>query len=291
VHKWLVDRPQVWPNWAAQVTPNKAKATATILAAVELPVDAAGKPVAHGINANNMLYAFVEANPGQFVYLGEFNVTKSEDRQIMLQPAYMLTDSDLKKLTEARGPWTFYNVLPKDNHETFESLNEEQKKALLPESSLADYEKDGKPAAPQDPKERIDAAGLYVRQLRDYTQLFNSVRKQNTVLFDETEATKRDKALVDESLADAQRQVQFAQTITTDLKKQLAKKMKEVDTVANLRKLLEEKLKSIESTVESLIEKNKAMAGQIAQLQLEATRIIDARTRAMAKAAMRGEKE
>jgi hypothetical protein len=92
-------------------------------------------------------------------------------------------------------------------------------------------------------------------------------------------------------LADAQRQVQFAQTITTDLKKQLAKKMKEVDTVANLRKLIEEKLKSIESTVESLIEKNKAMAGQIAQLQLEATRIIDARTRAMAKAAMRGEKE
>jgi hypothetical protein len=284
LHKMLVDQPQVWSNCVVQVKVDKPKATASIVAAIEMPADAASKPLPHGIAASSTLYGFEEAtaeSPAR--YLGEFNVTKAEEKQILLQPAFPLGQLDMKKLEESRGPWTFYSVLPQDNHETFASLTDEQKKALLPADTLAEYQKDGKPATDQDPKERIDANKNYVRQLRDYAQLLNNARQQNTILYDETEATTRDKALVEGSLADAQRQVQFSQNAITELKALLAKKLKEVDAVANLRKLLEGKLALIEGLVKNLIEENKAMAGQIAQKQLEATRLIDTRTRAMAE--------
>ncbi len=290
LHQLLVAQPQVWPNCGVQVQIDKGKATATVVAGIGMPVDAAGKPLPHGIAANSMLYAFADPTaegPGR--YLGEFNVTKAEEKQIMLQSAFPLGQLDMQKLNEAaRGPWTFFNVLPQDNHEAFASLTDEQKKALLPADTLGEYLKDGKPATEQDPKERIDSEKNYVRQLRDYAQLLDNARRRDTILYDETEATTRDKALVEGSQADAQRQVQFSQNLITGLKAQLAKKIKEVDAVANLHKLLEEKLAAIIGMVNRRIEENKAMAGQIAQKQLEATRLIDIRTRAMAQAS--GEK-
>jgi hypothetical protein len=286
LHQLLVDRPQVWSNCVAQVTVNKPKATASVVVAFEAPNDVNVKPTPHGISANSTLYAFEESGqkdvPGR--YLGEFNVTKADDKQVAMQSAFPLGDLDQKKLSDATGKfWTLYSVMPQDSHEAFASMTEEQKKAVLPAATLTEYLKDGQPADPQDPKERV-VDGKYVRQLRDYAQLLNHARQQNTILFDESEATTRDKALVEGSTADAQKHVQFAQNQITDLKSALGKKGKEVDAVANLRKLLEDKLASIEAKIKSLIEENKAMAGQIAQKQLEATRQIDARTRAMAQA-------
>jgi hypothetical protein len=282
-HNWLIDRPRVWPNCTVQVKTDKPKATATIAAAMDLPTP-------HGIAANSTLYAFeMGAADKPPRYLGEFNVTKAEEKSISLSPAYPLSQADLKRLDEAaRAPWSFYDYLPQDNHETFAVATDEQKNALLPKDTVAEYLKDGKPATEQDPKERINAGRQYVRFLRDYPQIFNFFRKQATVLNDEIEATTRDKALVDESLADAQRQVQFAQNQITDVKARLDKKTKEDQAVVKLRDQLQEKLASIIEAVKSLIEKNKAMAGQIAEKQLEATRRIDARTRAMAQNA--GEK-
>jgi hypothetical protein len=291
LHKLLVDWPQVWSNCAVQVRPDKS--SVVVVAAIEMPADAAGKQFPHGIPANGTLYAFEESPAGTpSRYLGEFNITKSEDKQVTLQPAFPLGALDKKKITEARGPWTFFNVLPQDNHDSFASLTDDQMKALLPADTLAEYQKDGKPATEQDPKERIDAQKNYVRQLRDYAQLLNNARQQNTILFDESEATTRDLALVKTSQDDAQRQVQFAQNLIAELKTQLGKAEKARDAVAKfnkdqleggLLKQLKDKLASIEAEINRLIEQNKAMAGQIAQKQLEATRLIDARTRAMAQ--------
>jgi hypothetical protein len=295
LHKLLVDWPQVWPNCAVQVRPDRN--SVVVVAAVEPPADAAGKPYPHGIPALGTLYAFEESTAeGLGRYLGEFNVTKVEEKQVTLQPAFPPGQLDVKKINEAaRAPWTFFNVLPQDNHDSFASLTDDQKKAMLPADTLREYQKDGKPAEPQDPKERIDAQGNYVRELRDYAQLLNHARQHNTILFDEMEATTRDLALVKGAQEDAQRQVQFAQNQITELKAQLAKREKERDAVAQfnkdqkdvleggLLKQLKDKLATIEAEINRLIEQNKAMAGQIAQKQLEATRLIDARTRAMAK--------
>jgi hypothetical protein len=289
LHRWLVDRPQVWSNCAVQVN----KANATVVAAID-------SPIPHGIPGSGTLFAFEEPtanSPGR--YMGEFNVMKADERQILLQPAYPLTPFEIKKLTESRGPWSFYNALPQDNHDSFAALTDEQKKAMLPAATLAEYVKDGKPAEEQDPKERIDAGRRYVRQLRDYAQLLDHARRKFTILVDEIESAKRDKALVDESLADAQRQVQFAQNRIADSKLLLAKREKERDDVAaygpdrqlqgGLLKLITDKIALIKGMIDDTIAKNKAMAGQIAQKQLEATRLIDARTRVMAQNAS-GEK-
>jgi hypothetical protein len=296
LHKLLVDWPQVWSNCAVQVRPDRN--SVVVVATIEPPADAAGKVLApHGIPAAGTLYAFEDTpagEPGR--YLGEFNVTKVEEKQITLQPAFSPGQLDVKKINEAsRAPWTFFNVLPQDNHDTFALLTEDQKKAILPADSVGDYQADGKPAGPQVPKDRIDAQGNYVRPLRDYAQLLNHARLQNTILYDEMEATTRDLALVKGAQEDAQRQVQFAQNQITEFKALLAKREKERDAVAQfnkdqkdqleggLLKQLKDKLAAIEAEINRLIEQNKAMAGQIAQKQLEATRLIDARTRAMAK--------
>ncbi|MCC6124294.1 MAG: hypothetical protein IT426_04990 [Pirellulales bacterium] len=290
LHPWLVDRPQIWSNCAVQVN----RANATVVAAVD-------SPIPHGIPASGTLFAFEEPTANSAGrYMGEFNVTKADERQIALQPAYPLTPLEMKKLSESRGPWSFYNVLPRDKHEAFATLTDEQKKAMLPAESLTEYVKDDKPAdEQQDPKERIDRdTKKYVRPLRDYAQLLDHARRQFTVLVDEIESAKRDKALVDEGLADAQQQVQFAQNRIAALKLLLAKKEKERDDVAAYRdgqlqggllKLLTDKIAIIKGMIDETIAKNKAMAGRIAQLQLEATRLIDARTRAMAQNAS-GEK-
>jgi vacuolar-type H+-ATPase subunit I/STV1 len=175
-------------------------------------------------------------------------------------------------------------VLPQDNHEIFSPLTDEERKtrlASVPAEVLEEYNKDGKP----------DVAGkVFERSLRNYTLMFNNVRQRKTVLFDEAEATKRDMALVVESRDDAQRQVQFYQNLNTDMGIRLAKAEKERDAVAKLLKQITDKLATIEGNVKRLIEENTAMAGQIAEKQLEATRLIDARTRVMAQTAHGGEK-
>jgi hypothetical protein len=314
LHKLLVARPQVWSYCQAAVTPNKAKGTAAIAVNVPtfLPTGGATPPapVPLGIHENCTLFAFEEPTaetPGR--YLGEFSVTAVEpkpqlidDNQnpqqkiqistVKMQPAYSLSEAELKKLAEAKGTWTFYNVLPQDEHDIFAKLTDEQKQTLFPKDfskeTLAEYLGDGKPASVNAPKDRIDANGNYIRPLRNYALIFDHCRQRKTILFDEAEATTRDMKLVEESVADAKRQVQFYQNLKNDMTARLAKSEKDRDNVAKLCDNLDVKIKTIGDAVEKLIQKNKAMAGQLAEKQLEATRLIEARTRVMAQTASTG---
>jgi hypothetical protein len=270
LHQLLVDRPRVWTNCTAQV---KADG-----------IDAGDLPLGHGIAANSTLYAFEEPtanSPGR--YLGEFNVIKTAEKQISIVPAYPLDKPEADALRGSRGLWTFFNVLTPDNHETFAQLTDEQKKKLLPAETADEYVNDGKPAGPQALKDRIDANGNYVRRLRDYTQMLNYARRQKTILFDEIEAIQRDTALVQESVKDAGQQVQFYQNAVTSVKALLATMEKERNDVAGFLKKLQEKVAQIEGLVKGQIQKNADMAGEIAKLQEQATRLIDARVRAMAR--------
>jgi vacuolar-type H+-ATPase subunit I/STV1 len=277
-----------------------------------LPTGGAAPPAAVplGISENCTLFAFEEAtpeSPGR--YLGEFGVVgvdpkpkliddnqnpqqKIQISAVKMQPAYPLSQEDVKKLAEAKGYWTFYSVLPQDEHEIFAKLTDEQKQKLFPvdfsKETLAEYLGDGKPADPNAPKDRIDAGGNYIRPLRNYSLIFDHCRQRKTILFDEAEATNRDMKLVEESLADAKRQVQFYQNLKTETAARLAKSEKDRDVVAKLCSDLEAKIKLIEDAIGELIKKNKAMAGELAEKQLEATRIIDARTRVMAQTASTG---
>jgi DNA repair exonuclease SbcCD ATPase subunit len=282
LNKLTVDRQRVWYNCDPKVEINRQSGAVSVKVTID-------QPNPSGIANKSILYAFEEAptaQKGQF--LGEFKVTAVADKQITLEPAFKITKMDLDKLAQAKRPWDLYDSLPHDNHEILSQLSEQDKKAMLPADSAAEYIDDGKQAAQGAPPQQI-VDGKYVRPLRRYDYLFDMYRLKITELVDKEEADKRDKQMVDDTLADAQRQVQFYQDQVKVIKIILAKIERQRDAVKAHLDKLKEKFAEAKSAVADLIKNNKAMAGQIAKIQLDATRRIDERTRAMAQSA-NGEK-
>ena len=278
LNKLIVDRHRVWYDCNPAVNINQQTGAVTINVTVN-------QPDPHGIADSAILYAFQQSGlqqKGQ--YLGEFKAKAVADKQVTLEPAFRPLPRDVKKLAAAKGPWTLYDSMPHDNHEIFASLSEEDKKALLPADSVGEYVKNGQPAAEGDSVQR-KAEGKYVRMLRDYTYLFDAYRLKITELVDLEQAAMRDLQLLEFSLADAKRQVKFYQDQGSIFQAIAAKFARQRDAVkAHLGKL-QEKLGAAKAAADKLIKNNKAMAGQIAQIQLDATRRIDQRTRAMAQSA------
>jgi preprotein translocase subunit YajC len=281
LNKLTVDRQRVWYNCDPQVNINRQTGAVTIKVTID-------QPNPSGIANNTNLYAFENASTAQQGrYLGEFKVTAVADKQITLEP-YKLLPVDLAKLASAKRPWDLYDSLPHDNHEILGQLNEQDKKAMLPADSAAEYIDDGKPA--QGGNSALPAVdGKYVRQLRDYAYLFDTYRMKITELIDKEQAVKNDKQMVEDARDDARLQVQFYQKQGTVVRALLAEIVRQRDAVAAHLDKLRKKLAEAKAAAAELIKNNKAMAGQIAKIQLDATRRIDERTRAMAQSA-NGEK-
>ena len=284
LYKLLLDRRRAWFHCDPKLIKVGDDGTAEITLSIE-------QPVPHGIadkNKKAVVYAFEEADvqkKGQ--YLGEFAASGVDDKRVLLTPTAKLTTREinrLKKLAKTKGPWVLYEMLPRDNHELFAGLGDEQLKALLPAGVLPEYLKDGKPAAPDDPKERVQG-GKYVRQLRDYGVLLGADQEKRILLSDSIEAAANDKQLLDEALADARKQEEGCKKDIAKATKDLKKSAGQRDEVAAYRKQLEDKLAAIQALVARLIATNQAMAGQMAKFQLQAAERIDARTRAMAQSA------
>jgi preprotein translocase subunit YajC len=281
LNKLTVDRQRVWYKCDPQVSVNRQTHAATIKVTVDQP-----NP---GITNKSILYVFEDvpaAQQGRF--LGEFKVTAVADKQITLEPAFILTPADEKKLAEAKKPWNLYDALPHDNHEILGQLGEQDKKAMLPADSAEEYIEDGKPVAQAASAGNI-VGGKYVRSLRDYGYLFDVYRMKITELVDRQESAMRDKQMVEDTLADAKLQVQFWQKQGTVVKALVAEMVRQRDAVAAHLDKLQKKIAEAKAAITELIKNNKAMAGQIAKIQLDATRRIDERTRAMAQSA-NGEK-
>jgi hypothetical protein len=281
LNKLTVDRQRVWYKCDPQVNVNRQTHAATIKVTIDQP-----NP---GISNKSILYVFEDVPAAQQGrYLGEFKVTAVADKQITLEPAFKLTPADEKKLAEAKKPWNLYDSLPHDNHEILEQLSEQDKKAMLPADSAEEFIKDGKPAAEGVPSgNTVD--GKYARSLRDYGYLFDTYRMKITELVDRQESIKRDNQMVEETLADAKIQVQFWQKQGTVAKALVAEMVRQRDAVTAHLDKLQKKIAETKTAITELIKNNKAMAGQIAKIQLDATRRIDERTRAMAQSA-NGEK-
>ncbi len=276
--KLLLDRRRAWFKCDPKVELNREDGSATITVTTD-------KPDSHGIAENTILYGFEEADvrkKGR--YLGEFKVGKADEKQkqVVLTPTSRLSPREIDRLAAAKGPWTLYEIMPRDSHDVYASLSDEQKKAMLPADSLPEYLKDGKPAAGDDPADRV-AAGKYVRPLRDYQVLFSADRARATLLADQVDAATRDKKLIDDALAQAKQQEEAAKQDLAAAKEDVKKFTRERDAVATYRKVLDQELGAVKAAITELIKANQDMAGRIAQLQLEAARRIDERTRAMAQ--------
>ncbi len=280
LHKLMIDRGRVWYN----CEPRKIDAaTGALSLATDLPDP-------HQITEKAVLAIFEESDFGEGGrFLGQFRVTEVAEKQLALEPTMKMTPQTLDRLSKSKGPWTLYDIMPVDNHTAFAELDEPERRAILPEGSVAGYLKDGQPADADDAPERLAKDGkttdgkIYVRMLRDYEVLFRQYHRQRSITVDLVEATTRDKQSIEAALADAKEQEQFRQKEIAALKTDLAKISLERHAVAEHHKSLKANLATVNEKIALAMKTNSAMAGEIAKIQLEASRLIDERTNRMAQ--------
>ncbi|MBN1394107.1 MAG: hypothetical protein JW959_03700 [Pirellulales bacterium] len=279
LHKLMVDRRRMWLNCVPSIKTDPDSHTAEVSVTIN-------DPDPHGITEKTVLYAFADADMKEKGrYLGEFTAAKVEGKRVVLAPTQRFSKRELGKLdaaAKAKHPWILYELMPQDNREIFASLSDEQKRSLLPASSVQQYLKDGKPAAEDDPKNRV-VDGKYMRPLIDYGVLFNAENEKQTFLRDSIEAATRDRKLAEEALTLGREQEEACKKDIAATRKDREEMFRQRDIVAAHLKNLQEKAAALQAAVEGFIERNRVMAGQIAKFQLEAVRRIDRRTRAMAR--------
>jgi len=286
-HKLLIDRGRGWTNWAGSVSNPQTGAVALLY---DAPPGEKAPP--HGIAVNTILYVFddVPAEKGGH-YLGQFKVTAVDETKLGLEPVGKLTPREIERLTRAsRKHWVFFDKMPADNPDVFAELRPEQIKAMIPESALPEFLKDGKPAEAGDPAERVvetkDPAGRlverkYVRRLRDYQWLLNDASIQQTRLIDLVEANRRDKEYMESAVKDAKLHEEYCRTAIASLKTELDKLGKQRDAIVAHQKQLEAKLAEVNQWIDQQLVDNRKKASELTQLELEAGRRIDAQTRTM----------
>lgn len=292
VHNLLIDRRRVWAGCdPTSRKPEKSTGKAEVTLSV-IATDDKGQTIPHGIAEGTVLYAFEELNPknkgvkisdfevGQ--YLGEFAVSTVKGKDVTFKPTFVMTQAELDRLVKAKRPWVLYELLPRDSHEIFEKMSEKELKALLPPESVREYLKDRKPEEKDDDKDYV-VNGKFVRPLLDYAILFNDHHETRLLLNDMIVTSRHDKQLMVESLEQAR---SLADRLTKEIamiKADKEKMERERDIVAAHRKSLEKSLDDMEAWIARLNELNRAMAGRIAKLQLEAAKRIDERTREVAQ--------
>jgi len=327
LHKELVDRGRVWRDCRPDPGAETAKTGAL---AVRI-----GSPAPHQIADKTVLWAFDQLRVDQGGrYLGQFTVEAVNDTGVSLKPTTRMDATALAKLNQSANrngaTWSLYEVMPRDNHRALAELADDELKALLPEESVDEYISDGQLTTLEDVKQRglagkvfqVDETGQivktngletevqaenvegkYVRQLRDYEELFRQYHIRLTEGIDRKNTLVRNVYYIDPerlppgvdpaelqppavaALPDAKRQLQYRQEEHDRLTEvERPKYFAQRDAVAAHLQRVQDKLAAIQTALDETLQTAQQMAGEIARVQREATRIIDARTQAMAQA-------
>jgi hypothetical protein len=298
----LIDRGRVWNNCEPEQI---SEETGAVRVKTDFP-DEDNLPGRHGIHEKTVLHVFEEAdveaplNEAGGRYLGEFRVTEVADGLVGMEPSMKLGERELRRLTESRGPWSLYEVLPYDSHKIVRKMDDDYLRRTLPETVVNEYLFDGEPMTRARAEElglegRIvdekgeDVAdgeeGVYVRELRDYGILFAAFHRERTLWYDERDSAESDKQYAEAAADDAKRQVEFREEEVAEMKRELAQFRREIDAVVAHRKAVEGKLAELGQSTAELAANNRSIASQIAQVQMEAQRRIDERTRRVARSA------
>ena len=269
LHRLLLGRGRVWNNCAAAFNNNPESPKIAVTTDPSIP---------NGITVNMTMYAVQDddlRDAKKSHYMGEFRVEQVGDRsKIVLAPAQALDKDDLQRLSDSTGAWSLYEVLPADRHDIFRGLSRDELEQLLPKESLAEYEKDGQPAAASDPEDRV-VHGKYVRQLRDYELWFNRYDAHRSEFLDRIEAVERNRRFIDDAHAEAQRQVQLAKKEQGELNAQVEVARREAEYVQGRLAAIEQALAAAQNDVQAMIDKNLSLAKEIAKTQWEAVRRIE----------------
>lgn len=259
VYKALIGRGRVWYN----CTPMKLDQNEQGIG-VLVKTD---KPDPNGIADKTILAIFDERAPkdgGR--YIGQFIVKGVDEpnKQVVITPCRKLRPAAFQQLSQSKGPWTLCEIMPADDHEIFAGMTAEQLEQMLPKDSLDEYAKDGQDG--------------FERKLRDYQFLFDTLDRQLSMLIEKRNTAARDKALMDEAVANAKKLVQLRQTEIGEMRKELAEMARQRDAVLAHEKALEAEVAARKEKINTLLEENRKLAAEIAKAQLEAVRRVDLRT-------------
>jgi hypothetical protein len=244
----------------------------TVRVAINVPY-----PTPHQIAPSMVCYLFDKADVEQGgKYLGEFTVVAVADKLVQLQPSKKFTDAQIAALRASQGPWVLYDTLLTDDHEIFQDFDGLDK--LLKTASLSEYQQDGKPLDPNNKE-----SAKFVRKLRDYQVLFQEYHHQYSMWVEAMAALKTDQQFLKTAQDGAQEQVDLRVKEIAKLEVEKTDEIRKRDAVAAHRKAVEAKLAEIEAINQQLEKSNQAMVAEIARIQWEATRLIDAQTRKMAQ--------
>lgn len=232
----------------------------------------------HQLTQNTLVYVFGDREKGGG-YLGEFRATAVADKQVTLKPANRFAPSELDRLQKSPGPWTLYDTMLADNHEAFAGLDDEQRKTLPPEVNTDEYRKDGQPADPNDPQDRV-VDGKYVRQLRDYLAAFHEFYRLRTIHLDWIAAQQKDKDYMTAGLERANQTIQLRAKQIDETKQQLARLTEERNAVVAHREKLADQLADVRKSIGELSEQNAQLASRLARWQSNALSRANQRTAA-----------
>jgi hypothetical protein len=194
------------------------------------------------IQEKMVLYVFAVPEAGG--YLGEFSVKAidEQNKKIQLAPTMQLLPKELDLIRGAQQSLlTIYERMPADRHEIYTVFknNKEQLAQWLPglsEAELEEYVRDGQPAGPDDPPERVvkDKTGQskYERPLRDFAVYFHELHGQVFRLKDEIASARTDKAIAEGTRDATRAQVELrTKEIEEKLKPELAEVSGERDLI------------------------------------------------------------
>ncbi|MFC1597487.1 hypothetical protein ACFL5Q_06065 [Planctomycetota bacterium] len=318
MHKETVDRGRVWYGCQPQVQQATAT-TGEVVVVTDFP-DPNRIEAQTILYVFDQLFVHEGgAYLGQFTVAA---IGGQNNRQLQLQPTMRMSQADLGRVQQAASRqgalWALYEIMPVDNHESLAGLGPDVLKAVLPETSVEEYLADGQLMTLGQMKERglrgkvfkvdesgevvkrteiddiqkngleievqgEDEQGKYVRQLRDYEELFRHYALQWTAGIDRLESAARNLAYVTLARDDAVQQRDFRQTQHDNLVEVRKEQFAERDLAASHLKAVTGKLTAIQAASHQKRKANQAMGGEIARIQREATRRIDQETRRMAQ--------
>jgi hypothetical protein len=243
---------------------------------------------------NSVVYVFEAGEPALpdpragKQYLGEFRVTEATGQTALLLPALEMNEYQLQRLAASHGPWVMYETMPPDRHEIFADKSEEKLRQMIPEGSVEEYLRHGKPAVPDDDPFRVagyDADGkrlapndmdraaqkVYERRLRDYPEEFRKLSARRVAMLTDREGLMLDNQRLTDSLASAQRLSAFRQDEIDKLNKDLAGLAKDRQALAVLGGQVQQQLDTVRTMLIQLIQENSQLARELAARQAAPT--------------------
>ncbi len=220
-------------------------------------------------------------------YLGEFKVEGVDEaqKQITLKPTRRMEKAEYDRVVASNTGWFLYERLPLDSRDLFAGMTETELREVLPESVLPEFLKDGKPWEQGDPEDCLDPkTKLYVRQPVDFERALAFEYIRHSKLVDQNRCATTNLQTVTNALTTAEADQKRHEKEVADTKAELAKLESERKALETHLGEVVQRLAETEKKIAASIAQIQSMVGEIARIQLEATRKINERTQAAMQA-------